>query len=184
MEEITAHTRAGWDRPVRRSASAGRIPEGTPVRAPQPGVMPTIGEAITAWIHAKGFAPSPAKAARQHLESGRALGWRQHHGITTIDQLTSAECAAYLIYLRDRGAAPATLRKVKTLFSSLAGFCEATPGYEAGFAGTEMAKLKLPSLVERIPDALTEAECLQIIGAARRSATGWWWRRSCCPGSG
>lgn len=69
------------------------------------------------------------------------------------------------MYLRDRGAAPATLRKVKTLLSSLAAFCAETPGYEAGLRGDAMAALRLPPLVERIPDALTESECLRVIAA-------------------
>jgi hypothetical protein len=53
----------------------------------------------------------------------------------TIDQLSAEAGAAYLRYLRDRGAAPATLRKVKTLLASLAAFCAETPGYEAGLRG-------------------------------------------------
>ena len=58
-------------------------------------------------------------------------------GIVTIEQLTAAEAAEYALYLRDRGAAPATLRKVKSLFSSLADFCAETPGY-GGLKGDEL----------------------------------------------
>jgi len=129
------------------------------------GRLPTVPEAITAWISAGNFSPSTAKAARSHLESTRALGWMAHHGIVTIDQLTAAQAAAYVTYLRDRGAAPATLRKVKTLFTSLATFCAATPGYTAGLRGEELSRLKLPAMVERIPKALTEAECLRLVAA-------------------
>src|SRR5260370_25320651 len=100
-----------------------------------------------AWIAARGFAPSTAAAARQHLESGRARGWRSQRGITAIDRFTAEEAAAYVVYLRDRGTALATLRKVKTLLSSLAAFCAETPGYGAGLVGHQLANLRLPPLV-------------------------------------
>jgi hypothetical protein len=69
--------------------------------------VPTVEEAIAAWLSARGFAPSTAAATHQHLESGRARGWRAQQGIVTIDQLSAEAGAEYLRYLRDRGAAPA-----------------------------------------------------------------------------
>jgi integrase len=83
----------------------------------------------------------------------------------TIDQLTADAARDYILYLRDRGASPATLRKAKTLFSSLAAFCAETPGYEACLRGTALAALRLPPLVERIPRALSEEECIALIEA-------------------
>lgn len=99
------------------------------------------------------------------MSSTRARGWRQANGIVTIDQFTAAAAAEYLRYLWDRGAAPATLRKIKNLLTGLAEFCAETPGYE-GLEGDELRKLRLPKLVERIPQALTEDECLRMIAAA------------------
>jgi integrase len=153
-----------WDRPVakRRGFPVSRL------QAPKPGASPTVEDAISAWIATRGFAPSTAAAARQHLESTRARGWRAERGIVTIAQLTAAEAAAYVIYLRDRGAAPATLRKVKTLFCSLAEFCAETPTY-GGLEGEQLGKLRLPPLVQRIAPALTEDECLRLIAACGES---------------
>ena len=63
---------------------------------------PTVEQAISAWIALRGFAPSTAAGARQHLESSRARGWRAERGIVTIDQLPAEEAAAYLLYMRDQ----------------------------------------------------------------------------------
>jgi integrase len=151
-----------WDLPI------------TPKRAHRPSqpnaplvsiTRPTVQQAIDAWIALRGFAPSTAAAARQHLESSRARGWRADHGIVTIEQFTAEHAAAYILYLRDRGAAPATLRKVKTLLLSLAAFCAETPGYRGLEGAKQLAALRLPPLVERIPQALTEDECLRLIAA-------------------
>ena len=154
-----------WDRPIERRS-----------RAPRPATCgrqslghSTVEEAISAWLSARAFSPSTAKAARQHLESGRARGWRVQRGILTINELTDVAARDYLVYLRDRGAAPATLRKVKTLLSSLAAFCAETPGYEAGLRGDAMSALRLPPMVERIPEALTDSECLRVIAACGES---------------
>ncbi|MGH7775889.1 MAG: tyrosine-type recombinase/integrase, partial [Candidatus Dormibacterales bacterium] len=98
------------------------------------------------------------------MESSRARGWRAERGIRNIDELTAKQAAAYVVYLRDRGAAPATLRKVKTLFTSLRAFCEEEPEYK-GLEGDELGRLRLPPLVERIPEAITEQDCLRLIGA-------------------
>jgi integrase len=152
-----------WDRPiVGRGARPVDPPESVRPLA-RPGRVPTVEEAIAAWLSARGFAPSTAAATHQHLESGRARGWRAQQGIVTIDQLSAEAGAEYLRYLRDRGAAPATLRKVKTLLASLAAFCAETPGYEAGLRGDALTRLRLPALVERIPTALSETECLRLI---------------------
>jgi site-specific recombinase XerD len=153
-----------WDRPIRP-----RMPRGHERITPGSGRVPTVEEAISAWIAARGFAPSTGAAARQHLESGRARGWRSRRGIATIDHLSAEAACAYVVYLRDRGAAPATLRKVKTLLSSLAAFCAETPGYEAGLQGEQLAYLRLPPLVERIPQALMEDECLRLIAVCAGS---------------
>src|SRR5487761_498703 len=102
-----------WDRPIGPRPVRPTSQPSAPLAS---AAKPTVEQAITAWIALRGFAPSTAAAARQHLESTRARGWRAERGIVTIAQLTAAEAAAYVIYLRDRGAAPATLRKVKTLF--------------------------------------------------------------------
>jgi site-specific recombinase XerD len=152
-----------WDRPiVARGSRPTRPAAPAPPLAPH-ARLPTVEEAIAAWLSARGFAPSTAAATHQHLESGRARGWRAQHGIITIDQLSAEAGAAYLRYLRDRGAAPATLRKVKTLLASLAAFCAETPGYESGLRGDALTRLRLPALVERIPTALSETECLRLI---------------------
>jgi site-specific recombinase XerD len=152
-----------WDRPiVARGSRPTRPAAPAPPLAPH-ARLPTVEEAIAAWLSARGFAPSTAAATHQHLESGRARGWRAQQGIVTIDQLSAEAGAAYLRYLRDRGAAPATLRKVKTLLASLAAFCAETPGYEVGLRGDALSRLRLPPLVERIPTALSETECLRLI---------------------
>ncbi len=150
-----------WDRPIRTK----NVPAVSQHRPCSAGRIPTVEIAISAWIGARAFAPSTARAAHQHLESARARGWRAQRGIVTIDQFTADAARDYLIYLRDRGAAPATLRKVKTLLNSLAAFCAETPGYEAGIRGEAITALRLPPLVERIPMALTEAECVRLIAA-------------------
>ena len=80
-----------------------------------------------------------------------------------MEQFTAAAGADYILYLRERGAAPATLKKIKNLLTCLASFCEEA-GY-SGLKGDELRKLKLPRLVERIPQALTEDECLRLIAA-------------------
>jgi len=65
-----------WNRPI---VARGLRPIGPPepVRSlARPGCLPTVEEAIDAWLSARGFAPSTAAATHQHLESGRARGWR------------------------------------------------------------------------------------------------------------
>ena len=160
MKKKAHEAQASWDRPVGERRSFGQ--------EQRPALLasgsPSIEQAISAWIAYRGFAPSSAAAARQHLESTRARGWRAEREVLTIKQLTAAEAAAYILYLRDRGAAPATLRKVKTLLCSLAAFCAETPGYE-GLEGDQLKRLRLPALVERIAPALSEEECLRLISA-------------------
>jgi len=51
------------------------------------------------------------------------------------------------------------------LLASLAAFCAETPGYETGLRGDALTRLRLPPLVERIPTALSETECLRLIAA-------------------
>lgn len=152
-----------WDRPIGRQP-AQEPPRGLTVHH----TKPTVEDAIRAWIASRPFARTTAQRVREQLESARARGWRQAHGITTIDQFTAAAAADYVSYLRERGAAPATQRKIKNLLCSLATFCAETPGYE-GLAGDELRKLRLPRLVERIPEALTEEECLRLISATAPS---------------
>lgn len=150
-----------WDRPIvawtDRTAERRRHPRAT--------AMPTVEDAINAWLHMRSYSPTTVRGAREHLESARARGWREEHGIVTIDQLTADAARDYILYLRDRGASPATLRKAKTLFGSLAVFCAETPGYEACLRGTALTTLRLPPLVERIPRALSEEECIALIEA-------------------
>jgi len=71
-----------WDRPI-----VAKLPRAAGPARPLPpfGRLPTVEETIAAWLSARGFAPSTAAGARQHLESGRALGWRAQQGIVTID---------------------------------------------------------------------------------------------------
>lgn len=128
------------------------------------GGPPTVEQAIAAWLTAGGFAPSTAARAHEHLESTRARGWRSERNIVTITDLTAGEAASYVMYLRDRGAAPATVRKVRNLFRSLQAFCAEATGYR-GLEGDELERLKMPPLVERIPPALTDEECLRLIAA-------------------
>lgn len=129
---------------------------------------PTVDDAIDAWLARRPYARTTANRIRTHLQSTRARGWRNAGGIVTIDQFTAAAAAEYVIYLRERGASPATQRKVKNLLLSLAEFCAETPGY-AGLEGDELRKVRLPKLVERIPEALTEDECLRMIAAVDSS---------------
>jgi integrase/recombinase XerD len=147
-----------WDRPIGRHKPA---PAERP--SPAPGRTPSVEEAIDAWIASRSFAPSTIKAAHHHLESARARGWRAKQGVVTIDQLTAEKAAAYILYLRDRGASPATLRKVKMLLSGLLAFCAEMPGYGPRDDGAHLSVLRLPPLVERIPEALTEQECLRLL---------------------
>lgn len=156
-----AITSAGdWDRPIGRRLAQEPKPTAT-----LPAQTPTVGEAIRAWIASQPYAPTTVRKVREQLESKRALGWRAANGIVTIDQFTAAAAADYILYLRDRGAAPATLRKIRNLLNGLAAFCAETPGYE-GLVGDELRRLRLPKLVERIPQALTEEDCLRLISAA------------------
>ena len=152
-----------WDVPVRNSR------ERKPSTNDSPASPATVEGAIKAWLRARAYSPSTSTAALHHLCGSRATGWREREGITTMDQLTAAKAAEYLIYLRDRGAAPATIRKVKMLFMSLRTFCKETPGLEAALKGKEMAKLRLPAMVQRIPQALTENECVRLIEACKDS---------------
>jgi integrase/recombinase XerD len=162
MSSAAAITVAGdWDTPIGR-----RKPEShRPVGVVSPSEAPTVEAAIRRWIASQPYAPTTVRKVREQLESRRALGWRAAHGIVTIDQFTAAAAAQYVLYLWDRGAAPATLRKIKNLLMSLARFCADTPGYE-GLVGDELKKLRLPKLVERIPEALTEEQCVRLISAA------------------
>lgn len=114
------------------------------------------------------YAQTTIQRARGQLGSKRARGWREAHGIVTIKQFTATVAADYIRYLWERGAAPGTLRKIKRLLLRLARFCAETPGYD-GLEGDELQKLRLPKLVERIPEALTEDECLRMIAAAGSS---------------
>lgn len=152
-----------WDQPIgRRPASEARA--ATVARRG----TPTVDEAIEAWLMSGAYARTTMHRVRGQLGSRRARGWREAHGIVTIEQFTAAVAANYIRYLWDRGAAPGTLRKVKRLLLKLGKFCADTPGYE-GLQGDELQKLRLPRLVERIPEALTEDECLRIIAAAGSS---------------
>ncbi|HEX6539650.1 MAG TPA: hypothetical protein VF155_10760 [Candidatus Dormibacteraeota bacterium] len=143
--DYRAHRTRGQLGPSHRATTA----TGDETHRPASLGQPTTEDAITAWLTARAFSPSTAKEARQHFERGRARGWREQRGITTTDQFTDQAARDCLLYLRDRGAAPATL------FSSLASFCAETPGCEVGLRGDAMSTLRLPVLVERIPEALT-----------------------------
>jgi hypothetical protein len=73
-----------WDRPIVAKGSRPTSPP-EPVRPlARPTRLPTVEEAIAAWLSARGFAPSTAAATHQHLESGRARGWRAQQGIVTM----------------------------------------------------------------------------------------------------
>lgn len=152
-----------WDRPVVRRRAAAAPPPA--VEHPGAGQVPTVAQAVDAWITAKRYSPSTAKGARQHLLSKRAIGWRRKHSIDTIEDLTAAQASAYLSYLEERGAEPASLAKVKTLLSSLAKFCARTPGYQMGLRGDELRSHSLPPIVEKNIPALDEDECLRLIAA-------------------
>jgi integrase len=152
-----------WDQPIGRRC-ASDVPS-APVA--QRGT-PTVDETIEAWLFSGAYARTTIHRVRGQLGSRRARGWREAHGIATIDQFTAAVAADYIRYLWDRGAAPGTLRKIKRLLLKLGEFCAETPGY-AGLQGDELKKLRLPKLVERIPVALTEDECLRMIAGAGSS---------------
>lgn len=152
-----------WDRPINRRGTG----ESEQARR-APDIKRTVEEAIDAWLTWRPFAPITVNRVKSQLGSTRACGWRRANGITTIDEFTAAAAADYVRYLRDRGASPATLRKIRNLLRSLAAFCAETPGYE-GLQGDELRKLRLPKLVERIPQALTEDECLRILSAVASS---------------
>lgn len=156
-------TATNWDRPIGAQRRSGGVMRPAIVSGP-----PTVEDAINAWIAARPFAHSTIRRIHENLESRRARGWRAERGIVTIEQFTAAEAADYVLYLRDRGAAPGTLRKFKNYFTSLAQFCAETSRYK-GLEGDELLKLKLPPLVERIPEALTEDECLRLLAAAEES---------------
>jgi integrase len=151
-----------WDRPVRHPQLASQHPSNA--RATEP----TVDDAIDAWLSWRPYARTTANRIRTHLQSTRAHGWRKACGIVTIHQFTASAAAEYVVYLRERGASPATQRKVRNLLLSLAEFCAETSGY-AGLEGDELRKLRLPKLVERIPQALTDDECLRMISAASSS---------------
>lgn len=153
----------GWDQPIRGQDRPVAIRRAAPVGSP-----PTVEDAINAWIAARPFARSTIRRIHENLESRRACGWRAERGILTIEQLTAAEASEYVLYLRDRGAAPGTLRKIKNYFTSLAQFCAETTRYK-GLEGDELRRLKLPPLVEQIPEALTEDQCLRLLAAAGES---------------
>jgi integrase len=152
-----------WDQPIGRRC-ASEVPS-APVA--QRGT-PTVDEAVEAWLMSGAYARTTIHRVRGQLGSRRARGWREAQGIVTIEQFTAAVAADYIRYLWGRGAAPGTLRKVKRLLLKLGKFCAETPGYE-GLQGGELQKLRLPKLVERIPEALTEDECLRMIAAAGSS---------------
>lgn len=97
---------ADWDRPIRGQS--------TPARASRPTILkdaPTVEQAINAWIASRPYARSTARRIHEHLESKRACGWREQRGIVTIDQLTAAEAAEYVLYLRDRGGGASNAAK-------------------------------------------------------------------------
>jgi integrase/recombinase XerD len=152
-----------WDRPIsHRQRPDLRLAHSTRE------TPPTVDDAIDAWLAWRPYARTTANRIKTHLQSTRACGWRTAQGIVTIDEFTAAAAAKYVVYLRERGASPATQRKVRNLLLSLAEFCAETPGY-GGLHGDELRKLRLPKLVERIPEALTEDECLRMITAAGSS---------------
>jgi hypothetical protein len=70
-----------WDRPIVARGSRPIDPPESVRPLARPGRVPTVEEAIAAWLSARGFAPSTAAATHQHLESGRARGWRAQQGI-------------------------------------------------------------------------------------------------------
>jgi integrase/recombinase XerD len=152
-----------WDQPIGRRR-ASEMPSAT--RAERGA--PTVDDAIEAWLMSGAYARTTIHRVRGQLGSRRARGWREAQGIVTIEQFTAAVAADYIRYLWDRGAAPGTLRKVKRLLLKLGKFCAENPGYK-GLQGKELKKLRLPKLVERIPEALTEDECLRMITAAGSS---------------
>ncbi len=149
-----------WDQPIGRR----RASEAPPATVAERGA-PTVDEAIEAWLMSGAYARTTIDRVRGQLGSRRARGWREAQGIVTIEQFTAAVAADYIRYLWDRGAAPGTLRKIKRLLLKLREFCAETPGYQ-GLQGKELKKLRLPKLVERIPVALTEDECVRMIDGA------------------
>src|SRR5579884_2905362 len=110
----TDTTAMDWDRPIR-----GPLARDPGSVTKQPVSPPTVEHAIAAWLAWRGFASSTERRIHEHLESARARGWREHRGITTIEGFSAADAADYVIYMRERGAEPATLRKLRTLFLGL-----------------------------------------------------------------
>jgi hypothetical protein len=66
--------RPSWDRPIVARGPRPIDPPESVRPLARPGRVPTVEEAIAAWLGARGFAPSTAAATHQHLESGRARG--------------------------------------------------------------------------------------------------------------
>src|SRR5580700_9363501 len=121
-----------WDRPINRPTTGGSKQAHSTLETKR-----TVEEAIDAWLAWRPFARTTVNRVKGQLSSTRARGWRHANGIVTIDEFTAAAAAEYLRYLWDRGAAPATLRKIKNLLTALSEFCAETPGYE-GLEGDEL----------------------------------------------
>jgi hypothetical protein len=93
-----------WDVPIRKAREHKPA-----VREWGPDRPATVEQAVKSWLRARAYSSSTESATLHHLCGARATGWRQRERIKTIDQLTAAKGAEYLIYLRERGAAPSFL---------------------------------------------------------------------------
>jgi integrase/recombinase XerC len=94
-------------------------------------------------------------------------------GETSIAQLTRHDLQRALAKLHAQGFAPRTL---STTLSAWRAWFRYLEKKDAKFSGTVFAGIKAPKAVKRLPNALTEAEAVQLVSlpAKERSAAAAW----------
>jgi integrase len=142
----------------------------------QPGTPVPLNQSIEAMLraHALDWAPTQRKNCRSYLLSatGRFQQWCLARGIIGIDDLTTAEVAAFLEAMYDTTTGPglraSTVAKFRGHLRSLARFQAATPEHGSGLR--DIDRIPAPRMPrDTLVMALTPDQETAILGACRSS---------------
>jgi integrase len=162
-------------KPPRRAYGDTTMPPVLPLAASVAtgAAMPVI-QAIETMLraHTLDWAPTQRQNCRSYLLSptGRFQRWCAARGISTIDDLTTAEVTAFLEVMLDAGSGPglraSTVAKFRGHLRSLARFQAATPGFGSGLR--DIDRIPAPRMSrDLVVMALTPDQESQILAACR-----------------
>ena len=122
-------------------------------------VLPLDVEDFLVWLAAeKGRSPNTLRAYRRDLSS--YIGWLEAHG-RALDGVEAGDIDAYVASLRDRGLAPASVKRATVAVRSLHRFRA-----DEGLTGSDPASsVETPRVPAGLPKALREDEVASLLDA-------------------